>query len=183
MTANVRRYLPVLWALGALVFVAALLAHEYVNGGVRSHYLMDRPDLPALSNWLGLVVLPVLGWALGVRLRKCAGVAGRAAVPTGVWVGLVGALVYGAALATAFTLGSQSVTLGLFLALFVVAAALPIYRIECIFGFVVGMALTFGAVLPTLIAALFALVSAALRFGFVVLMSAVRPPAGPSGAA
>lgn len=55
-------------------------------------------------------------------------------------------------------------------------AVLPVYRIECIFGFVVGMTFTFGAVLPTLVAVVFAAVSVVAHFIFRAVMSAIRPP-------
>jgi len=38
----------------------------------------------------------------------------------------------------------------------------PIYRAECILGFVIGMTFTFGAALPTAFGAIFALLGAIL---------------------
>ena len=79
-------------------------------------------------------------------------------------------------MAISFELGPSAVTTGLFFGLFVLAAVLPIYRIECIFGFVVGMNFTFGAVLPTLVAVVFAAVSVVLHFVFRAVLSAIRSP-------
>ena len=81
--------MPVFFALSSLVFVAALLAHEHLHGGVRSHHLLDRPDVPAVSNLLGLAVPPMLGWLLGVRRRNRATSFARSRLPIGVCVGLV----------------------------------------------------------------------------------------------
>lgn len=85
-------------------------------------------------------------------------------------------------MATSFEVGASATTSGLFFGLFLLAAALPIYRVECIFGFVVGMSFNFGAVLPALVAVVLASVSALVRFAFRATMSAIRRPAGPSGA-
>lgn len=174
MTMQARHHIPAFLALSSLVFGAAVLAYEYFNGGVPSHHLLDRPDFPAISNWIGLVVLPLLGWLLGVRLRNHLTTSTGSGLAKGIWTGLVCSFLYGAVLAISFELGPSAVTSGLFFGLFLLAAVLPIYRVECIFGFVVGMNFTFGAVLPALVAAVFAAVSVVVHFAFRVVLSAVR---------
>jgi hypothetical protein len=167
----------VLISLGSLLFAALHLAVEHFDGGVRSHHVLNRADLPLISNWLGLAVLPVLGWLLGRRIRRLAPPAGKRSPAAHIWLGLVGALLYGASLAAAFELEVSAATSGLFFALFLLAALLPIYRVEYVLGFVLGMTFTFGAVLPTLIASVFATLSFVLRFLFrwVVSRVAKRP--------
>lgn len=183
MTIQTRRHIPALFALVSIVFVAALLAHEHFNGGVHSHHLLDRRDLPAISNWWGMFVLPLLGWLLGARLRNQMTLVARSGSAIGIATGLVCSLLYGAALAASFAVGASAITSSLFLALFLLAAVLPVYRVEYIFGFVAGMAFTFGAVLPTLVALVVATVSALVHFAFRAVMSAIRPTAGPPGSA
>ncbi|MEO7041247.1 MAG: hypothetical protein ABI035_03195 [Gemmatimonadaceae bacterium] len=174
-----QRHLPGLFAVFSIVFVAAILAHEQFNGGVRSHHLLDRRDLPSISNWFGLVVLPLLGWLLDVRLRNRKTSVAKPGSPIGIGIGLVGALLYGAALAASFQLGASGMTSGLFFGLFLLAAVLPIYRTEYIFGFVVGMTFTFGAVLPVLVAFVLSAISALFHFAFRAVKSAMRR-SGPS---
>lgn len=176
MTMPTRQQMPAFLATCSLLFVAAVLSHEYLNGGVRSHHLLDRPDLPAISNWFGLLILPILGWLLGIRFRHHLISPVGSGLPIGICAGLVCSLIYGGALAMSFELGPSAWTSGLFFGLFVLAAVLPIFRAECIFGFVVGMTFTFGAVLPTLVAVVFAAVSVAVHFVFRALMSAIRSP-------
>lgn len=171
-----RQQMPVFLALCSLVFGAALLAHEYLNGGVRSHHLLDRPDLPAISNGFGLLILPILGWLLGIRFRAHLTSSIGSGLSICILAGLVCSLMYGGALAISFELGPSAWTSGLFFGLFLLAAVLPIYRTECIFGFVVGMTFTFGAVLPTLVAVVFAAVSVVVHFAFRAVMSAIRSP-------
>ncbi len=152
--------IPLLMAFAGLLFSAAHLTFEHFTGGVQSHHLLARPDLPEISNWFGMLVLPLLGWLAGLRVR---GVADRSESPAGLIAGFVIALLYGAALASGFEFDQPAVTSTLFFGLFAFAVVLPIYRAECIFGFVVGMTFTFGSVLPTLIASVFALISALLH--------------------
>ena len=168
MPLQTRQRLPWLFALFSIVFMAALLAHEHFNGGVRSHHLLDRRDLPAISDWFGLAVLPVLGWLLGIRLRdRTTSLAGSGAA-IGIGMALVCSLLYGAALAASFEVGASAVTSGLFFGLFLLAVVLPVYRVEYMFGLVVGMTFTFGAVLPALVAIVVAAVSGLLHFAFVL---------------
>ena len=183
MTTQPRYRLPVYFALALLVIEAALLAHEHFTGGVRSHHLLDRPDLPAISNWFGLIVMPILGWLLGRRFYRSTSQSIQFGSSVSIWVCLVCALVYGAAMATTFALGASGMTSALFFGLFLLAAIFPIYRIEYITGFVVGMAFVFGAVLPCLVAIVLAVVSFVVRFGIKSLMSAIRTSTRPPGVA
>lgn len=167
---------PALFALAALALGATHLCYEHLGGGVQSHHLLNRPDLPAVSNWLGLFILPLLGWVFGLRVRDYSTGSSPSGAASGPWVGLAGAFLYGAALAASFELDASALTSGLFLGLFALAAALPVYRAEYILGFVVGMTFTFGAVLPALVAGVVALVSVVVRFVLRAAAAIVRPP-------
>ncbi|CAM5425326.1 hypothetical protein [Rhodanobacter lindaniclasticus] len=123
MIRQSRHRTPALCAAAALLFAAAHLAFEHVNGGVRSHHLLDRADLPAISNWLGLVVLPVLGALFGQRICHALASPARPGLLAGIWLGLGCAMAYGVALAVSFALGASTLTSGLFLGLFLLAAA------------------------------------------------------------
>jgi hypothetical protein len=151
------RWLPYGAVLG-FVASAAHLGWEATHGGVQSHHLLAREDLPALSNWWGLFVLPVLGWmASRLAVRR---VRAGADTSAGVMVSLVGALLVGAALSGSFAAGFESVTSGVFFAVLAVGLVLPTYRMEYVFGFVLGMTVVVGAVLPTLVASVAAAIAA-----------------------
>jgi len=169
-----RKHTPPVLALAILLFEGSHLAYEHFSGGVASHHLLNRSDLPAISNWLGLLILPVLGWALGVRVRNQSTQSGLLGVPLVIWFGFVGSMLYGAGLAVSFQLGASTISSSMFFGLFVLAVLLPIYRAEYILGFVVGMTFTFGGVLPSMVAAVFATVSVALRFCFRAAAAGVR---------
>ena len=139
------------------------LTWEHLHGGVVSHHLLQRTDLPAISNGWGLVVLPVLAWFLIGRMQARGAAQSHATPATPIAWRFLAALLYGAGLATAFALGYEAVTSAMFFSLFALAVVLPIYRAEYVLGFVLGMTLVFGAVLPTVIACIFALLSAVLH--------------------
>ncbi len=158
-----------------LVILAELLhlTWEATHGGVASHHLLNRADLPAISNWWGALLLPLLAWFLFGhvirRERLRSGVIGHGfghgfALHKDVVVGFVGALLYGIALAVAFRQGAETITTSLFLGMFVAALLLPVYRVEMLLGFVLGMTFTFGAVLPLIVGTLVATLSATLHF-------------------
>jgi hypothetical protein len=156
-----RVYLTVLVTLAEL----AHLAWEHLHGGVRSHHILNRADLPAISNAWGALLLPAMAWFLSGRAQRRftdqTGVRDAAAtLPMSVVVGFFGALLFGALFAGSFAYGYEAVTGYLFQGLIALALLLPIYRAECMLGFVLGMTFTFGGVLPTAIGSVIAALSA-----------------------
>ena len=150
----------------ALITLAELLvlAWEYTHGGAKSHHLLNRPDLPAISNWWGALLLPILAWFLSGSILRRAGVDKARKIPVGIVAGFGGALFYGLLLALAFIQHYEAISTYLFLGMFLAAALLPVYRAEYLLGFVLSMTFTFGAGLPTIVGSLVAAVSAILHF-------------------
>ena len=153
--------------LTAVVLLAELahLAWEHFHGGVLSHNILNRRDLPAISNGWGALLLPALAWlSSGLVQKRIASKSATteliAKLRLSVMIGFVGALVFGALLAGSFANDHQTTTLHLFQSLFVLALLLPVYRAECLLGFVLGMTFTFGAVLPTGTGSIFVALSA-----------------------
>jgi hypothetical protein len=154
------------WRYGLTISVLlAELAHlswEHLHGGVIAHHILNRADLPAISNFWGLIWLPVLAWYVSGRVQKrTANLA--APFSKNVLLGFSIALAYGALLAGCFRLGYDVATGHVFEGLFLLAVILPIYRAECLLGFVLGMTFIFGAILPTIIGSIFLAISALLH--------------------
>lgn len=143
--------------------MALLLGWQHFNGGVPSHHLLADPSLPQLSNWWGLLTLPLLAWFLLGRIerrRRADPVA-----PHGDSAAFAGALVFGAVLSLLFTAGRDDATGIMAQAVFVIALFYPVHRAACVLGFVIGMSWTFGAVLPMIAAGVFAAGGAAIYYG------------------
>ncbi len=144
------------------------LAWEHFHGGVRIHHFLARSDMPAMSNWWGLMVLPVLAWLVTGRLQKrialnTGGEDAASKFPVRVVVGFAGALLFGTLLSVSFTRGDETIAAYLFQCILLLALLLPVYRAECLLGFVLGMTVTFGAVLPTIVGSIIAALSAAMH--------------------
>jgi len=165
---------PALLTLLALSFAAVHLAFEHFTGGVKGHHALNRPDLPVVSNWLGLLTLPLLGFALWLRIRSQVSQEYWAGFPRSVLAALVGGSLYGIVLSVAFELNATAVMNAAAVGFLVLALAFPVYRAEYITGFVVGMTFTFGGVLPLLVALVVAAISFAGRYIVRSAVSLVR---------
>ena len=147
----------------------SLLLWEHFHGGIKSHHVLHRPDLPAVSNALGLLLLPALAWWASTQVLKRMAAkqnssTGLADVPISALFGFTGALIIGGLLAFGFSQGYTDFTGYLFQAMFLLAIALPAYRAETLLGFVLAMNIVFGAVLPAAIGGLLVALSAITHF-------------------
>lgn len=134
----------------------SLLIWQHFHDGVPAHHLLHDPELPRISNWWGGLLLPVLTWGLlSLSRRRVKAMESPRIQP--VIIGLLAGLLYGVGMSVTFFTGYESITSYLFFGLLPLALLLPVYRPECLLGFVLGMSTGFGAVLPTLFAALMAL--------------------------
>jgi hypothetical protein len=162
------------------IAIWTLLAWEHYHGGVPSHHILHREDLPAISNWWGGLLLPLLTWFLLYRIQKRLipdNIEKSKALkrPTNIFYGFAGALFFGILLSVFFTFGYTNISGYMIIGLFLLGLFFPIYRAQCILGFVIGMTFSFGAVLPTVVGSIFALVGAVLylylRRGILYLLS------------
>lgn len=155
------------------IAICSLLAWNHYHGGVPSHHILAREDLPAISNWWGSLLLPLLTWFLLYRIQKRIihnndEKSQVSKFSINMFYGFAGALFFGILLSAFFTFGYSDIPGYMLKGLFLLALFFPIYRAECILGFVIGMTFTFGAVLPTGVGSILALIG-------VVLFLCVRP--------
>jgi hypothetical protein len=141
------------------VAIWTLLAWNYFHGGIPSHHLLARKDMPEISNAWGALLLPLLTWFLLYRIRRRRM---HDQHPMHVFPGFTGALLFGILLSLFFNLGYADVPVYMFYGLFLLALFVPVYRAECLLGFVIGMTYTFGAVLPTGVGSVLILICAVL---------------------
>jgi uncharacterized membrane protein YecN with MAPEG domain len=135
------------------IFVLGHLLWDHFNGGVPSHHLLHRSDLPAISNWWASVILPFLAWFSTTRVKKritlqSDAISAGGQIPNGVLIGFFGMLVVSLLQSIAFEFSYENITMYMALCVFLIGLFLPIYRAECILGYVLGATFTFGAVIP-----------------------------------
>ena len=161
-TLKPQRFRIYFTAVTALVCVAQL-TWEFFNGGVVSHHILHRADLPAISNWWSLALVPALTWfltgAIATRVAACDPIHITRLKIT-VFSGFTGSFLIGVALSVAFQTDHLNVASMLFQGMFLLALFVRVYRAEYLLGFVLAMMFTFGAVLPTAIGSMVAAVAA-----------------------
>jgi hypothetical protein len=143
------------------VFIWGLLAWNYFHGGVPSHHILNKKNLPEISNWWGGIWLPVFAWIVMFRIQKRENLTIKnvSDFPLKIIYGFVGSLIIGISIATLFLLEFNEF-LGYFLpSILIIALFYPIYYSECFLGFVLGMTYTFGAILPTGIGSILAILA------------------------
>jgi len=150
-----------LFTLGVTLIAALVLISQHFDQGVAAHYLFQNPELPRLSNWWALVILPVLSWlCLGFVLKRLSNSAGNLQPQVKqVFISFFIAVIYGLAISIFFSLGISTGASGLFFAIPFLAIFFKVYRGEYVLGFVIGMSAAFGVVLPTLFALVMALIA------------------------
>jgi hypothetical protein len=149
------------------VAIWSLLAWDYFHGGVPSHHLLARKDLPSISNWWGGLLVPIVSWFLLHRIQKRISINRESSsqpltAHIAVLYGFIGALLFAAVLSIFFTTGNTVVPSYMLRGLLLTALFLPIYRAECFLGFIIGMTYTFGGVLPVLVGSVLVALSAIL---------------------
>jgi hypothetical protein len=144
----------------AVVAVAdwLFLVWQHFHGGIPSHHFFDRADMPAISNMWGGFLLPLMTWFLIGRAQKRVALQGHASKRYAL-IGFLGALLFGVLLSIFFTMGADQVSNAMFQSLFLLALFLPIYRPECLLGLILGMAYTFGGVLPSIVGSVVAIIT------------------------
>ncbi len=155
------------------ILIFGLLFWEYFHGGVPSHHILQKKDLPEISNWWGGLLLPVLTWILlgriELRLNKQESLPQQNKNQTVkiLRLFLLG-LILGIMIAVSFTNSYKFILDNVLYLLLILSFFFPVYYAEFILGFILGMAFTFGVVLPTI----FILIIAALAF---LIFRYIRP--------
>ncbi len=151
-----------LQSIGSLLVLGIILLHltfEHLQGGIRSHHLLNQADLPAISNLWGLL-LPLLAWFLLGTLQQRLATSTHIHAKRSAIITAVSVFCYSLALAVSFQLQQMDITEWLFQGLLLAAIFLPFYRAELFLALVLGMTFAFGAILPCGVATVLAAISA-----------------------
>lgn len=172
--ARIRLYVTVV----VTIAIWSLLIWDYFHGGVPSHHILQRSDLPKFSNWWGGIFLPLLTWFLLYRIQKrSSNDLADVKFSNKILYAFIGALSFGILLSLFFSSGNTEMPFYMIMALIFSALILPIYRAEYFLGFVMGMTFTFGGVLPVMIISILSLIGALLflvaRPGILFIISKV----------
>jgi hypothetical protein len=144
-----------------------LLLWDHYHGGVPAHHLLQQENLPAISNWWGGILLPLLALYLTYRIQiRIFHEDDNRLIPLKILTNYIArfllAIAFGIILSVLFTHGYSDLSGYMMYGLFLLALFFPIYRAEYVLGFVIGMTFTIGAVLPTVAGGILALIGAIL---------------------
>ena len=166
------------------VGIWSLLLWDHYHGGVPGHHLLQQEDLPVISNWWGGLLLPLLTLYLTYRIqirliRNNDNKSNQIKLPIKYSYRFLFALSFGIILSVLFTQGYSNLSGYMMYGLFLLALIFPIYHAECFLGFIIGMTFTIGAVLPTGVGIIFALIGAILylyvRTGIIFIVRKIIP--------
>lgn len=162
------------------VLIWTHLAWDYFHEGVPTHYLLHSQDMPGISNWWGGILLPLQTWFLLNLIQRGLNNDNPSETSKSFTIMVyrfIAALAFGLLLSFLFTIGSDLpgyMMIGVILISFFV----PIYRPEYFLGFVLGMAYTFGAMLPMLFGVILSIIGMIsykiVRAGALYLVSKIK---------
>lgn len=133
--------------------ILGMLLSEHFRGGVVSHHLLDNKNLPKVSNWWGILVIPVISWFTLSRIQKGNISINNTQKPISKSksqiYGFIGAFLFGVVLTILFY-SSLGIHNYLLLLTFALALFVPIYKTEYYLGFILSMSYGFGGILPVI---------------------------------
>lgn len=135
-------------------FIFSILLWEHFHDGVSSHHILHQKELPAISNWWSGVLLPILAWILLSRIEKrLSKQSPQTHQPNNQNRKILGlfiiGLIFAIFIAVSFTNEYTPILDNVIYLFLLLSLIIPIYYAEFILGFILGMAYTFGAILPT----------------------------------
>ncbi|WP_074408037.1 MULTISPECIES: hypothetical protein [Aquimarina] len=159
------------------LLVGTHLIWDYYHGGVPTHHILHRADLPGISNWWSIIALPILIWYLLYRIHRRIVNNEKLRVHqnmTNILYRFIGALLFGMLISLFFTL-DMDFPKYMMIGLFLISFFIPLYRSEYLLGFIIGMTYTFGGILPigigVLLTIIFVITYKLVRGGILYLVS------------
>lgn len=158
------------------LIMLGLLLLEHSRGGVNSYHPLGNEDLPKISNWLSLLMIPVFSWLTLSSLQKRNRIENNTQKPISKsqFYAFIGAVLFGV-LTTIEFYSELGISKHLLFFTIVLAFFVPIYRAEYYFGYVLGMIYGFGGVLPILFGGTFIIIYLIeyklIRSGFLILFN------------
>jgi hypothetical protein len=140
-------------SLGVFIVTFLFILWEHFNGGVVTHHLLARDDLPGLSNWWGLVTVPLL-YLISISLinRRSDKLVNSKTkseeFENKIFKRFLAGLGFGLLLSILWEFQFESILQYLILIPILVAFFRPVHLPEYLMGFVLGMLFTFGGILP-----------------------------------
>ncbi|MBQ4822419.1 hypothetical protein [Aquimarina sp. MMG016] len=121
---------------------------EYFSGGVTTHHLLAREDLPGISNWWGLLTIPLLSWIL-LSLGKWQHYKNKQIYSLSkITTGFISSLIFGILMSLLWEFRLENILQYAIWLPLIIALFIPIHLAGNLLGFILGLTYTFGGILP-----------------------------------
>lgn len=161
------------------VFVMGLLLLEHLQGGIVSHHLLAREDMPKISNGWGMLTVPLTAWVLLTLIQKRHQRSDnhQKSVSKQEIYRFIGAFIFG--VIVTFLFYNAPALPGYFMLMtFVLALFMRLYRPEYYLGFILSMTYGFGGILPILfglvLIPIYLIEYHFLRKGFLFILNKIK---------
>lgn len=134
---------------GVLLFTSSCILWEHLNGGVITHHLLARKDLPGISNWWGLLNIPALTWISLFLIHKRR--QQNEELENTIVKRVLAAFIFGLIASILWEFNFDEILPFYILLPLPIALIKPLHLPEYLLGFVLGMLFTFGGILPILV--------------------------------
>jgi hypothetical protein len=155
----------------------SFLAWDYFHAGVPTHHILNRGDLPGISNWWGGIILPLLTWFLLSLVQIKRNENNKSDLKSNFIYRFSGALLFGILLSVLFTHGSD-ISSYMMIGAILLSFFIPLFRPEYLLGFVLGMTYTVGPILPlgvgVVLIIIFLITYKIVRSGILYLISKIK---------
>lgn len=159
--------------------VLAMLLLEHFRGGVISHHLLGNENLPKISNWWGLLIIPTISWFSLSLIQKdnINNKNTQKPISKPQIYGFIAGFLFGVVMTILFY-SSLGIHNYLLLVTFVLAFFIPIYKPEYYLGFILSMSYGFGGILPVLfglvLVAIYAIEYLLIRKGLLYVLNKIK---------
>lgn len=135
--------------LGSFIVTFLCILWEHLNGGVITHHLLAREDLPGISNWWGILTIPSLTWTslYLIQKRKNKNQVNKVTIISR----FLAAFIFGLTASLLWEFDLVEILQFYILLPLPIALVRPLHLPEYLLGFVLGMLFTFGGMLPILV--------------------------------
>ncbi len=123
------------------------LAWDYFHGGIPTHYILHDDSLPGIPNWLGGIILPFFTYFLLYRIHKRLNTENINESLKKVGLRFFIAALLSTIISICFLNGIDIIDY-IMGSILILAFVFPLYKSEFLLGWVIGSALTFGAIIP-----------------------------------
>lgn len=148
----------------------SLLIWEHFHGGIPSHHLFAKKNLPLISNAWGGVAVPLFVWIMLWRIDKRLFITTTSiSLPTNIIKGFIGSLFYSIVLGISIHYGYKAISSNTPWFIIIMAIFFPVYRAEYFLGFVLGLTYWVGGLLPIIVGSVFSLIA-------IIIYKYVRTP-------